>query len=205
VRASGTLLGVTEAARELWDRQANDFDREPDHGLWDDEVREAWAQLLLPLVPAGSSVLDVGCGTGSLSVLMAAAGHAVCGVDLSGAMLQQARAKADHDGVRIGLVHADAARLPFASASFDVVVARHVLWAFEDPEGVLAGWVRQLRSQGTLLLVEGRWSTGAGLSPSDCLGVVLRQREDATLIPLKAPEFWGGPVQDERYLIHSRR
>jgi hypothetical protein len=45
------------------------------------------------------------------------------------------------------LVQADAARLPFASGSFDVVVARHVLWAFDDPTrsspAGCGGWDRE--------------------------------------------------------------
>jgi hypothetical protein len=84
------------------------------------------------------------------------------------------------------------------------VVARHVLWAFDDPDAVLGGWLRQLRPEGSLVLVEGRWSTGAGLSSSDCLAVVSRRRPDATLVPLEDPDLWGGPVQDERYLVFSR-
>lgn len=135
---------------------------------------------------------------------MAVAGHAVCGVDLSGRMLWRARAKAEHHGVRIGIVQADAARLPFASGSFDTVVARRVLWAFDDPDAVLGGWLRRLRPGGSLVLVEGRWSTGAGLSSSDCLAVVSRRRPDATLVPLEDPDVWGGPVHDERYLVFSR-
>lgn len=191
-------------ARAVWDRQAETFDDEPDHSLRDAGVRRAWAELLLPLLPAApSSVLDVGCGTGSLSVLVAGAGHAVCGVDLSGRMLQRARAKADDRGVSIGLVQGDARRLPFAIESFDVALVRHLLWAFDDPDAVLAGWVRRLKPQGCLLLVEGHWSTGAGLPPSHCLSMVLRHRQHATLHPLQHAALWGGPIQDQRYLIHS--
>lgn len=201
----GRLLVVTETARAVWDRQAETFDDEPDHGLRDAGVRRAWAELVLPLLPkARSSVLDVGCGTGSLSVMLAAAGHAVCGVDLSGRMLQRSQAKAEHHGVQVGLVQGDAGRLPFASASFDVVLVRHLLWAFEDPDAAVAGWLRPLRLQGSLVLIEGRWSTGAGLASSACLRVVLRHRQNATLDLLEDAALWGGPIKDERYLIHSR-
>jgi SAM-dependent methyltransferase len=123
--------------------------------------------------------------------------------DLSGRMLRETRAKAGRHRVRVGLVHGDAGRVPFAPASFDVVLVRHLLWAFDDPDAAMAGWVRLLRPQGTLVLVEGRWSTGAGLAPSTCLGVVRRHRRHATLRPLTDPALWGGPVEDERYLIHS--
>ena len=99
-----------ETARVVWDRQAATFDDEPDHGLRDPSVRRAWLARLLPLLPATPSrVLDVGCGTGSVSVLMAGAGHLVCGVDVSGRMLDRARAKAAADGVPVALVQGDAA------------------------------------------------------------------------------------------------
>ncbi len=64
--------------RDYWDGQAAIFDQQPDHGLLDPAVRAAWAQLLLPLMPpAPASVVDLGCGTGSLAVLLAQAGYQV--------------------------------------------------------------------------------------------------------------------------------
>jgi SAM-dependent methyltransferase len=110
------LLVVAETARAIWDGQAETFGDEPDHGLRDVGVRRVWAEMLLPA--ARSSVLDVGCGTGSLSVLLAAAGHAVCGADLSGRMLRRARVKAETRGLVIGPVQGDAGRLPFSEESF---------------------------------------------------------------------------------------
>ena len=79
---------MIDATREYWDGQAADFDREADHGLLDPGVRRAWAELILPLIPLpGSEVADLGCGTGSLSVLLAEAGHRVRGLDLSARMV----------------------------------------------------------------------------------------------------------------------
>ena len=192
--------------RAVWDGQAATFDDEPDHGLRDPAVRRAWTTLLLPLLPAASSlILDVGCGTGSLAVLLAAAGHEVCGVDSSGRMLEQARAKAAAVDASAVFVQADARRLPFAPATFDLVLGRHLLWAFDDPDPVLAGWVERLKPPGRLVLVEGRWSTGAGLSMSECRQAVARHRQEVIVDLLDDPALWGGPIQDERYLIHSPR
>jgi SAM-dependent methyltransferase len=120
-------------------------------------------------------------------------------------MLRRARAKAEHAGVQISLVQGDAGRLPLAMATFDVVLVRHLLWAFEDPDAVVAGWLGRLRSHGCLVLVEGRWSTGAGLLPSECVSVVLRHRQDATLHLLDDAALWGRPIEDQRFLIHSCR
>lgn len=64
--------------RDYRDAQSATFDAQPDHGLLDPAVRAAWAQLLLPLMPpAPASVVDLGCGTGSLAVLLAQAGYQV--------------------------------------------------------------------------------------------------------------------------------
>ncbi|MDX8049751.1 class I SAM-dependent methyltransferase [Lentzea sp. BCCO 10_0798] len=98
--------------KEFWDRHAATFDDEPDHGLRDPRVRDAWARLLLPLVPEASSVVDLGCGTGSLSVLLAEAGHDVHGLDLSEEMVKAARAKAAAAGVVVEFGTGDAAHPP---------------------------------------------------------------------------------------------
>jgi len=80
---------------EYWDEQAASFDDEPDHGLTDDRVRTAWSRRLAAWLPdKPGTVVDLGCGTGSLSVLVAEAGHEVLGVDLSPAMVERAQLKA---------------------------------------------------------------------------------------------------------------
>jgi 2-polyprenyl-3-methyl-5-hydroxy-6-metoxy-1,4-benzoquinol methylase len=64
---------VTDESRSLWDREALTFDDAADHGLRDPTIRRAWADLLLPLAgDPGRRVADLGCGTGTLSVLLAA-------------------------------------------------------------------------------------------------------------------------------------
>lgn len=197
---------MSAETQEFWDEQAADFDDEADHGLRDPAVRAAWAGLLLPLLPpAPSRVADLGCGTGSLSVLVAGAGHDVLGVDLSPAMIALARTKAAAAGLAVGLAVGDAARPPLAPGSLDVVVARHVLWAFDDPAAALARWVDLLAPGGRLLLVEGRWSTGAGISAEDCRRLVLGVREQADVRSLPDAAFWGKEITDERYLVSSSR
>ncbi|SDP87999.1 class I SAM-dependent methyltransferase [Lentzea jiangxiensis] len=191
--------------REFWDRHAAAFDDEPDHGLRDPRVRDAWARLLLPLVPPSSRVADLGCGTGSLSVLLAEAGHEVHGLDLSERMLDVARAKASSAGVTIGFVAGDAAHPPHARGSFGVVLARHVLWAVPDPAAALAEWVALLEPGGALVLVEGRWSTGAGLTAAEVRELVGGVRDEAVVTPLTGEDLWGGPITDERYLLVSAR
>ena len=87
------------AGTDDWDTSASHYDEEPDHGLLDPLVRAAWRGLLVAaLPPAPAVVADLGCGTGSLSVLLAEEGYVVCGLDSSPAMLELAAAKAEAAG-----------------------------------------------------------------------------------------------------------
>ncbi|MGW1161091.1 class I SAM-dependent methyltransferase [Streptomyces sp. NPDC002513] len=186
-----------------WDRAAAGFDDEPDHGLRDPVVRDAWAARLgewLPSLPG--EVLDLGCGTGSLSLLAAERGHRVTGVDLSPAMLALARAKlAGHDAV---FLVGDAAAPPVRARFFDAVLVRHVLWTLPDPGRVLRHWRELLRPGGRLVLVEGVWGT---TSPAG----IPAERLTALLAPLAGDvrverlsddaRLWGKQVDDERYAV----
>ncbi|NBH05983.1 class I SAM-dependent methyltransferase [Amycolatopsis sp. SID8362] len=189
---------------DIWDAEADSFDEQPDHGLRDPAVRAAWAELLLPRLPqAPADVVDLGCGTGSLAVLLAQAGHAVVGVDRAPRMLEKANEKAETAGVRVDFRAGDAADPPCAPGGFDVVLVRHVLWAMPDPAAAVGAWVRLLKPGGRLVLVEGRWSTGAGITAVECERLVLAHRETTTVIRLDDPALWGGPIEDERYLLVS--
>jgi 2-polyprenyl-3-methyl-5-hydroxy-6-metoxy-1,4-benzoquinol methylase len=189
-----------------WDAQAATFDDHADHGLRDPRVRDAWRRLLLTHLPsAPAAIADIGCGTGSLSVLLAAEGYAVTGLDFAPAMIRAARAKARTAGVSARFVLSDAAAPVLPPGSFDVVLARHVLWAMPDTDQALADWLRLLVPGGTLVLIEGHWSTGAGLTTAEAGRAVLRHRADATITALDDPVLWGAPVSDERYLLVSHR
>lgn len=182
-------------ARE-WDTEAATFDDEPDHGLRDPEVRQAWRRLLLGLLPAAPArVADLGCGTGTLSLLLSEEGYHVDGVDFSPEMVRRATAKA---GPRF--VVGDAAAPPL-SPGYDVVLCRHVLWALPDPAVALGRWVDLLAPGGRMVLVEGSWSTGSGLTAEQTVALVEGAGLSPVLRPLPDPAYWGGPIDDERYVV----
>lgn len=186
-----------------WDAEAAGFDEEPDHGLRDPKVRAAWAARLgtwLPDRPA--DVLDLGCGTGSLSLLAAERGHRVTGVDLSPPMVALARAKlAGRDAV---FLLGDAAAPPVGGQRFDVVLVRHVLWALPDPARVLRHWRGLLRPGGRLVLVEGVWGTVSpvGIAADRLVGLLEPVAGQVRVERLSDdPALWGKDVDDERYAV----
>ena len=188
----------------LWDAEAEAFDDEPDHGLRDAVVRDAWRALLrsvLPPVP--SRIADLGCGTGSLSLLLAEEGHEVDGVDFSPEMVRRACAKVGtFPGTSFTV--ADAADPPLEAGAYDVVLCRHVLWALPQPARAVSRWVRLLRPDGRLVLVEGDWATGAGLTAARTIEMVEAAGLAAEHRSLPDPAYWGHPIEDERYVVVGR-
>jgi SAM-dependent methyltransferase len=187
----------------LWDAEAEAFDEAADHGLRDPAVRAAWRSWVGPRAPAPPArVADLGCGTGTLSLLLADEGHAVHGVDFSPAMVTRARAKAE--GRRdVRFVVGDAAAPALDRAAYDVVLCRHVLWALPDPTAALRRWVDLLAPGGRLVLVEGRWFNGAGLSAAETVRLVEATGRPAELTLLSEPAYWGREITDERYVVRS--
>jgi SAM-dependent methyltransferase len=186
-----------------WDAEAASFDEEPDHGLRDPEVRRAWARRLRDWLPGrAGDVLDLGCGTGSLSLLASERGHRVTGVDLSPAMVTLAREKlAGRDAV---FLVGDAAAPPVGEQRFDAVLVRHVLWALPDPARALRHWRGLLRPGGLLVLVEGVWGSidPVGIPAERLTGLLAPIAGQVRVQRLSDdPLLWGGPVTDERYAV----
>ena len=188
--------------RDLWDDEATSFDDEPDHGLADANTRAAWRDLLMGVLPpAPARVADLGCGTGTLTHLLSEVGYLVDGLDFSPGMLQQARRKVPDATFVLG----EAADPDLASASYDAVLSRHVLWALPEPERVLARWVDLLKPGGVVVLVEGSWATGAGLTATEAERIVRHSRSEVTVQHLTGAVYWGKEIRDERYLLTSQR
>jgi ubiquinone/menaquinone biosynthesis C-methylase UbiE len=196
------MEGLTGADVD-WDAQAASFDDEPDHGLRDPEVRRAWARRLASWLPArASDVLDLGCGTGSLSLLAAEQGHRVTGVDASPAMVDRARAKLA--GRDAAFLVGDAAAPPVGEQRFDVVLVRHVLWALPDPGRALRHWRGLLRPGGRLVLIEGVWGTvtPVGIPAAVLTGLLAPLAGEMRVERLSQESaLWGREVEDERYVV----
>ncbi|TDD69843.1 class I SAM-dependent methyltransferase [Jiangella aurantiaca] len=213
------MTNRVDTIKAYWNEAAGAFDEEPDHGLRAERTRAAWRQRLTEWLPAGApDVLDVGCGTGSLALLLAEAGHRVTGVDLSPRMVELAQAKFAAAGQRGRFLVGDAVAPPTGDERFDVVLARHVVWTLPDPLAALRDWRGRLRDGGTLILVEGRWagagSDGSyvveaeqlpwngGVAAGDLVAAVRPLVRDLRVEDLSGdPDLWGRPVADERYAL----
>lgn len=92
-----------------------------------------YTEYLLPLnLKPGYTLLDLGCGTGSLDHYLAKAGVKTTGVEINPCSL--AHAKIIHPEPSLNLVAADALSLPFTTNSFDVVVSQDMFEHLPDEE-----------------------------------------------------------------------
>lgn len=210
---------IKELVRQHWDWRAADFDNEASHGLLNESQSHSWRRLIKQV--AGHTVLDVldlGCGTGFLSLLLAELGHRVTGIDFAEAMLGIARSKAAARGLQVDFRYGDAEAPDLPVGSFDLVIERHVLWTLPHPGSALDNWRNLLRHHGRLALIEGHWE---GMQPRDEYNEIHHElplfggrpeNEIAELLrshgfncidtePLMDPRLWLEPPPHPRYLV----
>ena len=140
---------------KAWDRGVEDYDELVAHGRLSRTEADAWKSALARLLPpAPAKVLEVGAGTGVMSLLLAEVGYSVTATDISNGMLDEARRKASDRRLAIAFQIADAEALPFSDGSFDAVFGRHILWTLPHPDRALSEWHRVLQPGGRLALVD---------------------------------------------------
>jgi SAM-dependent methyltransferase len=161
-----------------WDAQAPNFvawARRPEHDSYWHFHRDVFLDLV---PPPGRRTLDLGCGEGRLSRDVKALGHDVVGVDHSPTMLAAGR-EADAE---IETYLADAASLPFADGSFDLVVAFMSLQDIDDFVGAIGEAARVLEPDGKFCMAivhplnsAGRFVGDDAASPFTISGSYLEQ------------------------------
>lgn len=148
-------MPLHDEIRRYWDDDAATYDHAEHHYPTSAAVKAAWAAALARLLPdSPARVLDVGAGTGFLSLIAARIGHKVTALDVSKNMLERLKGHAETEGLTIDVVEGSAGEPP--AGPWDVVMERHLVWTLPDPAGALKAW-REVAPMGRLLLVEGLW------------------------------------------------
>lgn len=101
-------------------------------------------------------VLDLGCHEGTITAALAATYRQITGADYDADAIAHAR---ERFGATCEFVEADAARLPFNDASFDIVIMNHVLYYLPDPAAAMREVRRVLVPHGTCYaaVINGAW------------------------------------------------
>jgi SAM-dependent methyltransferase len=109
-------------------------------------------------IAPGERVLDVACGAGQLALPAARAGAAVTGIDIATNLIEQARSRAQAEGLPIRFEEGDAEDMPYEDAAFDVVYSLIGAMFAPRPERVAAEFVRVCRPGGRIVM--GNWTPG---------------------------------------------
>ncbi|AUG99092.1 class I SAM-dependent methyltransferase [Prodigiosinella confusarubida] len=163
IRVSQLLLDkdnqpLLEDVQRYWSHRAADYSQINVAELANAK-RVAWLSKITEYAPNKPvlRVLDIGTGPGFFAVTLALAGHQVTAVDITEAMLDQARDNAEHHGVSINFVHSDVHNLPFDDDSFDLVVSRNVTWNLDAPQCAYQEWRRVLMPGGRMVNFDANW------------------------------------------------
>jgi ubiquinone/menaquinone biosynthesis C-methylase UbiE len=166
-------------------------------------------------ITTADDVLDVACGPGLVACEIARVARHVTGIDLTPAMIDQARERQQSLGLsNLTWVRGDAQPLPFPDASFSRVVTRYSFHHLTDPEGVFAEMARVCRPGGRVTVCD-VFTTSSGQAelydrlerhrdPSHTHALQLAEL-DALFAGLTAVrrEFYRYPVRVEELLSRS--
>ena len=204
-------MEIEQRVKDYWTQRSHDFGTVRKSEL-ENEMGQRWLYEIERFLPEGGSldILDVGTGTGFFAVLLAQQGHRVEGIDLTPAMLEEARTLAKQRNLDITFREMDAQNLDYPNDSFDVVISRNLTWTLPDPQRAYASWFRVLKPGGVLLNFDAEYAAHvrshsvqnrkvAPDSPYGHVGMTdaLQQENDAITLSMdigQARPEWDGEV-----------
>lgn len=150
--------------RAYWTQRSATYSQENREEL-SDEHRQTWRSVITGQIEArfpGRSreslrILEVGTGPGFFAIILAEAGYHITAIDLTPAMLAEARRNAGSLVQRIDFREMNAEELTFADGCFDLIVTRNLTWNLPHPEKAYAQWCRVLKRNGMLLNFDANW------------------------------------------------
>ena len=136
----------------------------------------------------GLRVLDAACGSGTATIPAARTGATVTGLDLVGAALEAASARAAREGLPVTLDQGTVERLPYPDGAFDVVLSMFGVMFAARPDLVLAELARVTRPGGQVALAS--WTPGGFMG--ELLAIHAAHVPPSLDLPDSAP--WGDPA-----------
>jgi len=145
-------MDVKTKIMAYWDSRGEKYDQSPGHVM----LPEVWKSVLSDVFKDRMRILDVGCGTGFMSMILSELGHDVVGLDISKGMVRVAIEKTKRKNVKIDFKLGDAENLPFRDNTFDAVVSRHLIWTLPNPKKAISEFARV--SKDRVVVIDGVWS-----------------------------------------------
>lgn len=135
-----------------WDALVDSYDsKKITRRLW---IRDdVYVAAVRDLFNEGGTLLDVGCGAGSISLPLSTQ-FRVHSLDFSRSMLDRVQVRAKESGNDISAVHADSGQIPYKDQVFDGTLCKFALWPVPDPEEAMREMVRVTKKDGTIAILE---------------------------------------------------
>lgn len=141
-----------ERITEYWSKRSESFMMQRRREL-NSPLAYRWLREIEKKLPEGKklNILDVGCGSGFFSILLAKKGHEVTGTDLTPQMIVNSKSLAEEENIFCNFLVMDAEKLEFKDQSFDVVISRNLTWTLPHVKTAYSEWNRVLKKGGVLL------------------------------------------------------
>lgn len=144
---------------KYWQNRAKTYDdgvqEEIDHGH-----KKDWQNLFSSYLPrdlTGKRVLDLGCGPGLFSLIMAENKAKVTAFDKSEKMLEMAKKNLKDFKDQVVFVEGDCEEDIFEKESFDYILSRNLTWMLSFPSTTYMKWKSYLKKGGKLIIVDAAW------------------------------------------------